>query len=187
MSASNPESAVFAAKHHAKMGIVLFPSLDAAKESIKVYKEAAKAHGWEPTPDDILVGENLAVSEDADEAIEMLRGGRDYFFRVLGGGPRTAANLVLRESRFYEDAKRRQGVTERRQGLADESIEEAIDKGKCLCGTPEQVVEQLKHVQGELGHGVTNIAMQIGNIPEPFVRKGMKLFKERVLPHVHNL
>jgi alkanesulfonate monooxygenase SsuD/methylene tetrahydromethanopterin reductase-like flavin-dependent oxidoreductase (luciferase family) len=187
MSASNPESAVFAAKHRCKMGIVLFSSLQAAKDSIKTYKDAAKAYGWEPGPDDILVGENLSISEDEGEAREMLREGRRYFFEVLGGGPRTAANLVLKESRFYEDAKRRQGVTERRRGLADETIEDAINAGKCFCGTPEQVVEQIKWVQGELGNGIFNIAMKIGNVPDAYVRKGMKLFKDRVQPHVHNL
>ena len=187
MSASNPESAVFAAKHHAKMGMVLLTSLPGAKESIRIYKEAAKAHGWEPNPDDILIGQHTVIADTDEEAQVYMRDARKYFFNVLGGGPRIAANLVVKESRYYADAKRREGVGERRKELADAPIETHIDKGAILCGSPKTVVEQIKRIHGELGHGLMNITMKIGNIPDPVVRKGMQLFKDKVLPHVHNL
>jgi alkanesulfonate monooxygenase SsuD/methylene tetrahydromethanopterin reductase-like flavin-dependent oxidoreductase (luciferase family) len=187
MSASNAESAVFAAKHHAKFGMVLLTSLPAAKESIRIYKEAAKAHGWEPTPEDILIGQHTVIADTDEEARVTMRDARKYFFDVLGGGPRTAANLVTRESRYYQDERRREGVGQRRQALADASIEDHIEKGAILCGSPATVVQQIKRIHSELGNGLMNITMKIGNIPDPVVKKGMQLFKEKVLPHVHNL
>jgi hypothetical protein len=49
------------------------------------------------------------------------------------------------------------------------------------------VVKQIKRIHGELGNGVFNITMKVGNIPDAVVRKGMELFKERVLPEVRDL
>jgi alkanesulfonate monooxygenase SsuD/methylene tetrahydromethanopterin reductase-like flavin-dependent oxidoreductase (luciferase family) len=187
MSASNPESANFAAKHHAKMGMVLLTSLPAAKEAIRIYKESCKSHHWEPQPEDILIGQHTVIAETDDEARAYMRDARRYFFSVLGGGPRTAANIVAKESRYYADAKRREGVSARRNALAEETIDSAIDKGAILCGSPETVVKQIKRIHGELGNGLMNITLKIGNLPDPVVRKGMQLFKDRVLPHVHNL
>jgi alkanesulfonate monooxygenase SsuD/methylene tetrahydromethanopterin reductase-like flavin-dependent oxidoreductase (luciferase family) len=187
MSASNAESAEFAARHRARMGIVLLTSLPGARDNIEIYKKTARATGWEPTPEDILIGQHMCVCETDDEARAHLQEGCDYFYGVLGGGVRTAANLVLTESRFYENAERRAAVTKRRRDLAAIKVDDAIANGAVLCGSPETVVKQIKRIHGELGNGVFNITMKVGNIPDAVVRRGMELFKERVLPEVRDL
>jgi hypothetical protein len=49
------------------------------------------------------------------------------------------------------------------------------------------VVEQIKKQHAILGHGVTNINMKVGNIPNEAISYGMKLFSEQVLPEVRGL
>ena len=39
----------------------------------------------------------------------------------------------------------------------------------------------------QIGCGGINMSMQIGNLPVPTVRKGMELFRDRVLPQVRDL
>jgi alkanesulfonate monooxygenase SsuD/methylene tetrahydromethanopterin reductase-like flavin-dependent oxidoreductase (luciferase family) len=85
MSASNPESAEFAARHRAKMGIVLLTSLQGAKDSIAIYKKTAQATGWEPTPADILIGQHMCICETDDEARAFLQQGCDYFITMKVG------------------------------------------------------------------------------------------------------
>jgi len=187
MSASNPESAEFAARHRAKMGIVLLTSLPGAKDNIEIYKKTARADGWEPTPDDILIGQHMCICETDDEARSYLQEGCNYFYGVLGGGVRTAANLVLKESRFYESAERRAAVSQRRRALADEKIDDAIAKGAVLCGSPESVVKQMRRIREELGNGHFNLNFKIGNIPDTVVHRGMELFRDRVLPQAREL
>ena len=51
---------------------------------------------------------------------------------------RTAANLVLKESRFYESAERRAAVSQRRKALADEKVEDAIDRVRCCAAAPKR-------------------------------------------------
>ena len=56
-----------------------------------------------------------------------------------------------------------------------------------LCGTPEEVAEQIRAQHAYLGYGVLNVNMKIGNIPDAAILKGMKLFAERVMPKVRPL
>lgn len=187
MSASSPESARFAARHRAKMGMVMLTDLEAAKNCIRIYKETAREHGWEPGIDDILVGAHTCVAEDDEAARRHLGGGLDYFYHVLFGGPRTAQRLVIQKTRFYEDEANRKNLGTRLAALRQTTIEERIDKGMVLCGTPERVVEQVKYLHRELGHGVMNINMKIGNISNAAVRRSMKLWGEHVAPAVRDL
>ncbi|MDE0056983.1 MAG: LLM class flavin-dependent oxidoreductase, partial [Defluviicoccus sp.] len=62
MSASSPESARFAARHRAKMGMVMLTDIEAAKDCIRIYRETAREHGWEPALDDILIGAHTCVA-----------------------------------------------------------------------------------------------------------------------------
>ncbi|HUB95957.1 MAG TPA: LLM class flavin-dependent oxidoreductase, partial [Stellaceae bacterium] len=187
MSASNPDSARFAAERRAIMGMVMLPDLDAARESIRVYKETAHANGWEPGPEHILIGAHTLVCDRAEDAKRYLGDGLDYFYNVLAGGPRTAQRLVVQKTRYYQDQALQQRSAARRGVLKATPIEERIEKGMILCGTPEMVVDQLKRMKDALGHGVMNINMKIGNIPDEVVRRSMQLWGERVVPHVHNL
>jgi alkanesulfonate monooxygenase SsuD/methylene tetrahydromethanopterin reductase-like flavin-dependent oxidoreductase (luciferase family) len=56
-----------------------------------------------------------------------------------------------------------------------------------LCGSPESVVQQIRHIHSELGNGVFNFTMKVGDLPDAVVRRGMELFRDRVKPHVKDL
>jgi hypothetical protein len=49
------------------------------------------------------------------------------------------------------------------------------------------VVQQIRRIHGELGNGIFNFTMKVGDLPDPVVRRGMELFRDRVLPHVRDL
>jgi alkanesulfonate monooxygenase SsuD/methylene tetrahydromethanopterin reductase-like flavin-dependent oxidoreductase (luciferase family) len=187
MSASSPESARFAAERRAIMGMVMLTDLASAKESIRVYRETARAAGWEPGPEHILIGAQTCVAATYEEAKRTLSGGLKYFYDVLAGGPRTAQRLVVQKTRYYQDQQMQQKTAARRAVLKEASIEERIEKGVVLCGTPDMVVDQIKRMAKELGHGVMNINMKIGNIPDEAVRSSMKLWGDHVMPHVRGL
>ena len=67
------------------------------------------------------------------------------------------------------------------------TLQEAIDRGTIVCGSPETVVKQIKRIHAELGHGIFNFTVKVGDLPDEVVRKGMHLFRDRVLPHVRDL
>src|SRR5579884_1526651 len=66
MSGGSVESAEFAGQKGAIMGIVQLTTLEAARQNADVYRAAAKASGWEPSPDCVLVGLHACIA-DSDE------------------------------------------------------------------------------------------------------------------------
>ncbi len=101
MSASSPESAQFAAKNHASMGMTNFADAAVVQNVIAEYKKAAKEHGWEPKAENILIGQNVCIADTDEEAQKYLQQGLDYLFGPLsgrsadGGVARAAAHPLL--------------------------------------------------------------------------------------------
>ena len=184
MSASNEESAEFAGQHRAMMGITLIADLKLARRSIEVYQAAARAHGLEPTPGHILLGYNTCIADSDEEAREHLAAGQRYFHHVLMHSIRDAQRLVIQKSRFFAQEQFGERFVNRLQTLKERTIDEMVDAGSVLCGSPQTVVKQIKRISAELGNGHFNINMKIGNIPDAVVRRGMELFRDRVLPEV---
>lgn len=187
ISASSLESARFAGEMKATMGMVLISDLAMAKECIAVYKEAARMAGWEPRPQNILIGMHTCIADTDDAALAALREAKAYFDRVLMGGPRTAGKLVLQKTRYYQEPADAKRMGERLAKREASTLEQQIAGGMVFCGSPKTVVEQMRRVHAELGNGVFNLTMQVGNLPDAVVRKGMELFRDRVLPEVREL
>ena len=187
ISASSLESARFAGEMKATMGMVLISDLGMAKECIAVYKEAARSAGWEPKPENILVGMHTCIAETDELARTSLAEAKEYFDRILMGGPRTAGRLVLQKTRYYQDEANAGRMQQRLQKREAATLEQQIDGGMIFCGSPQSVVKQMGRVHAELGNGVFNLTMQVGNLPDAVVRKGMELFRDRVLPQVRDL
>jgi len=186
MSASNEESAEFAGRHRAMMGMTLIADLNAARRCIDVYRETARGHGFEPTPAHILLGYNTCIAETDADAREYLSEGLRYFHRVLMHSIRDAQRLVIQRSRFFEKEHGERFVN-RLVTLKERSVDEMIEAGSVLCGSPQSVIKQMRRIRDELGNGHFNINMKIGNIPDAVVRRGMELFRDRVLPEAREL
>jgi len=169
------------------MGMVLISDLAMAKECIAVYREAARKSGWEPKPENILIGMHTVIAETDSQAISSLREAKRYFDQVLMGGPRTAGRLVLQKSRYYQEAGSAERMRERLAKREAATLEQQIEGGMIFCGSPESVVRQIRRVHGELGNGVFNFTMKVGNLPDAAVKRGMELFRDRVLPEVKDL
>jgi alkanesulfonate monooxygenase SsuD/methylene tetrahydromethanopterin reductase-like flavin-dependent oxidoreductase (luciferase family) len=186
MSASNADSARYAAEAGAAMGIVRLTGFDSARESIRVYKETARERGWEPGPEHVLVGTYLCIADTDEEARAAIGPGFEYFTNVLSGAAGNAQRLVLQKTRYHgaDQSERTAARMARRDSF---SLDEAIENGSIVCGSPETVVKQIRRIHRELGNGVFNFPMKIGNIADDVVFHGMELFRDRVLPHVRGL
>ena len=138
-------------------------------------------------PENILIGMHTCIAETDEEAFQHLKSGREYFGKVLMEGMKTAQQIVLQKSRYYETAESRDRWKARLEKQAEATLEQAIERGTLLCGSPETVVKQIKRIHGELGHGIFNFTVKVGNLPDEVVAKGMELFRDRVLPHVRDL
>ena len=66
------------------------------------------------------------------------------------------------------------------------SLEQHIELGTLLCGTPDTVIEQMRHIHDELGAGVLSLNFEISNSPEQ-IRATMRRFASDVLPRMHDI
>jgi alkanesulfonate monooxygenase SsuD/methylene tetrahydromethanopterin reductase-like flavin-dependent oxidoreductase (luciferase family) len=189
MSASNEESAEFAGMQKAMMAMTLIADLNVAKRIIDAYKRSALAHGLEPTREHIVLGYNALIAETDEEARHYLGEGQRYFHRILMHPIRDAQRLVIQKSRFFGESHGEHGAgfVNRLSMLKERNIEEMIEAGSVLCGSPDTVLKQMRRVNAELGNGHFILNMQIGNIPDAIVRRGMELFRDRVLPEARGL
>lgn len=185
MSCSNEVSARVAAQKRAMFGLANLQSFDNARNLIAVYKEEARANGWEPTDKDIVVSFTASVDDDVDLAKERLTEGRRYFAEVLGGGLRTAQQIVLQKTRYMDEQTRSKFQGANKQ--AKITVTDLLTSGLIVCGNAKDAVEQIRHAHAELGMGNMNINMKVGNIPDDSIVNQIKMFGEDILPYVKQL
>ncbi|CDZ49814.1 LLM class flavin-dependent oxidoreductase [Neorhizobium galegae] len=187
MSASNAESAEFVAKMRAIMGITLIQDLSIAKAAVENFKRTASSYGWEPTPDDILVGQQICIADTDEEARHHMAAAQTYFHQTLMRPQRSAQQLVLGQSRYYTEADAGENFQKRLATLRGRTVEEQIEAGSIICGSPQSVIKQIKRLRQELDCGLLNLTIKVGNMPGSVVRRGMELFRDRVAPEVAGL
>ena len=134
-----------------------------------------------------MVGMGCCIADTKEEAIDTMKAGQKYFFEVLGGGIRTAQRLVIQKTRYFEHEESRQNFPGLPSKIKQVPIEERIEKGLLLCGTPDMAIDQLRRVKAELGHGRMNLNIKIGNTPDDAVMTTMRHLKETVFPAVRDL
>lgn len=175
-SANSEPSALFAADRRAMIGAIHIYSrntLDTIQASALAYRSRAAELGWAPPDEHLLVGFQTCIAETDARAREILGPALDYQYNVLSG--------------TYNKEKRR--IAEKEPGYGFSPVEEhpptldeRIERGMVLCGSPETVISQIKTAQERLGIGVLSMHMQVGNMPDQNVREGMTLFAESVRP-----
>ena len=62
-----------------------------------------------------------------------------------------------------------------------------MERGLVMCGTPEMAIQQITRLYEEFGHGVTNLSIKIGNVPDAKVRQTLELLRDEVIPAVRHL
>jgi len=184
ISGGSRESAVFAARKRAKMGIVQLADLEDARANIQLYRDSAADFGWTPARDDVLVGLHTHVARTDEEAQKALGEAEDYFYRVLGAASGHAGELVLSGTRYYATEEAREFRVRRRGAHGHLTIQDRVARNTVLCGSPDTVVRQIETVVKATGAGVLQVNFKIGCMTDDQVTASMRLFAEEVVPHV---
>ena len=191
MSATSERSTRLAAKHRAIAGILALTDMDDGRSNINRFKQFSREEGWEPTNDHIMVGVTCCIAPTYEEAKKILETGQEYFFGVLGGGIRTAQQLVVQKTRYYgsaeESAKLRGKFVNMRSGMKTRTFDERVEMGLMICGTPEMAVEQITRLHSELGMGRLGLTIKVGNIDDDHVTRTQDYLRDIVFPATRHL
>ena len=187
MSATSPDAAELAAKYHAIVGFVFVHELSWARGLAEGYQKAARSYGWEAGPEHIMVGEHVVIADTDEEAMALMHAGHDYLHRVIMRPQRDAQKLVIEKTRFFGKSNAGEELQQKLATIRTRTLEDSIEAGSVLCGSPASVVRQIKRIHQEVGNGNLSLNFKVGNIPEDKLRYGMDLFRTKVLPEVRGL
>ncbi len=178
MSGSSPESGVFAAEARVSLGLAV-TTVPRATKAAELYRETARKNGWEPSADNILYRMSFHVAETDEQAIADYEDSKNYPQRLSPIALNQGLERTVASTGYYgAELDKNSARNIRAAGLQDR-----VDAGQVVIGSPETVVKQLKAIKDTLNPGVLdlNSAFQIGERTSASIR----LFGEKVLPHIH--
>jgi alkanesulfonate monooxygenase SsuD/methylene tetrahydromethanopterin reductase-like flavin-dependent oxidoreductase (luciferase family) len=193
MSGSSPESGEFAARNRIKLGFAV-TTLDLATKASRHYRSIANDAGWDPAPDDIIYRVGIQVAEtdtQAREAAAAAGPGRGITqTREPGQAPVARAAGFATSNMSVDDAVARAGYygrdvdNQRGRVRMGGEVEQRIENGQILCGSPDSILRQAQRVHDEIGAGVLDLVF--GGEPQHALRS-IELFGTRVLPRLHEI
>jgi alkanesulfonate monooxygenase SsuD/methylene tetrahydromethanopterin reductase-like flavin-dependent oxidoreductase (luciferase family) len=135
----------------------------------------------------------VGVAESRDEAMRLYREPAEYFYgRCLRVDPRWAM-----PPGYITEATQRAGVVgqigraaslqARQQARATTQMEDIVERGYVIIGSPDEVVEQLTEVATDLNVGHLMLLLQFGSMGKELAARNTKLFADRVLPELRGL
>lgn len=140
----------------------------------------------------------VGVAESREEAIKLYREPAEYFYGTcLHVAPRFAAAPGYMEEATIRARMQSQVVTAAGKSARDNmsaakqgsgiTIEEIVDKGYIIVGSPDEVAEQLKDVAQTLNIGHMMFLCQFGNMGKDLANYNTGLFAREVAPQLRGL
>src|ERR1700674_2567635 len=135
----------------------------------------------------------VGVAESRAEALELYREPAEYFYgRCLRVDPKWAV-----PPGYITEATQRAGIVgqigraasldARQKARATTQMEDIVERGYVIIGSPDEVVEQLTEVATSLNVGHLMMLLQYGNMSKELTKYNTKLFAEAVMPRVSKL
>jgi alkanesulfonate monooxygenase SsuD/methylene tetrahydromethanopterin reductase-like flavin-dependent oxidoreductase (luciferase family) len=135
----------------------------------------------------------VGVAESREEALALYREPAEYFYnRCLHVDARFAApagyatEATLR-SRVVSQVLRAASRASDKTAYGAPGIEEIVEKGYVIVGSPDEVAEQLRNVAVDLNVGQMMLLLQFGNMGKDLTAYNTELFAKRVAPQLRGL
>jgi alkanesulfonate monooxygenase SsuD/methylene tetrahydromethanopterin reductase-like flavin-dependent oxidoreductase (luciferase family) len=147
---------------------------------MQMYKDMAAEHGYEATDDQLGWSVPVYVGE-TDEIAR--REAQPHIENFLNKFLRMPKEMLLPPG--YLSLKSMIGVMKAKSAIGGkQTIDDVMDKGMFICGSPETVRQKLESYQKDIGFGHLLTMLQFGTLPAELTRKNMELFATGVMPHL---
>lgn len=147
---------------------------------MQVYKDMAADHGYEASADQLGWSVPVYVAE-TDEIAR--REAKPHIENFLNKFLRMPKEMLLPPG--YLSLKSMLGVMKAKSAIGGkQTIDDVIDKGMFICGSPQTVREQLEHYHSQIGFGHLLTLLQFGTLPAELTRKNMEIYASSVMPHL---
>lgn len=153
---------------------------------LNMYREVAeKKHGYKADSTQIGWAAPTYVAETDEKAVEEARPHIEAFFNKFLSMPH--------EFMFppgYTSLSSLKGMIAHKKGIkagARQTIENLIETGVFVCGSPETVKRKITEAHRLTGFQNYVGMTQFATLPEDLTRKNIELFAEKVIPHMREL
>lgn len=147
---------------------------------MQMYKDMANEHGYEATEDQLGWSVPVYVAE-TDEIAR--REAQPHIENFLNKFLRMPREMLLPPG--YLSLKSMLGVMKAKASLSGkQTIDDVMDKGMFICGSPETVRQKLGEYREQIGFGHLLSLLQFGTLPAELTRKNMELYANEVIPYL---
>lgn len=145
---------------------------------MQMYKEKAREHGYEATEEQLGWSVPIYVGE-TDEIAR--REAEPHIENFLNKFLRMPKEMLLPPG--YLSLKSMLGVMKAKSAIGGkQTIDDVIDKGMFICGSPDTVRSRLAEYREQIGFGHLLSLLQFGTLPAELTRKNMELYANEVMP-----
>ncbi len=175
MSGSSPEAGELAARNRIGLGFA-FTTIDAAAIAAAYYRAQARAAGWEPRPEDVNYRVGFHVADSDEEACADMSQAAP---RIALTNSNAAITAAMTETSYYGRDEAQATRT------ATRTLQDRIEAGQILVGSPETILRQIERIRREIGAGVLDcpLGAQLGDK----TLRSIELFGTKVLPRMREL
>lgn len=167
---------------------------EAARGVLGAYWKEIEDLGKDPNPFRAGYLQFVGVAESRAEAMRIYKEPAEYFYgRCLhvdlryATPPGYATETTLRW-RIKGQIEKLAAETERAKVFGEaKQIEEIVDKGYLVVGSPDEVAQQLRHIAVDLNIGQLLLLLQFGNMGRDLANHNTRLFAEKVMPQIADL
>jgi alkanesulfonate monooxygenase SsuD/methylene tetrahydromethanopterin reductase-like flavin-dependent oxidoreductase (luciferase family) len=135
----------------------------------------------------------VGVAESREQAMELYREPAEYFYgRCLRVDPRWAMppgyiTEATQRAGIQGQIGRAASLDARQKARATTQMEDIVERGYVIIGSPDEVAEQLTTVATDLNVAHLMMLLQFGSMGKDLAKYNTKLFAERVLPQLRGL
>jgi alkanesulfonate monooxygenase SsuD/methylene tetrahydromethanopterin reductase-like flavin-dependent oxidoreductase (luciferase family) len=135
----------------------------------------------------------VGVAETRAKAMELYRESAEYFYgRCLYTDPRWATppgyvTEPTQRAGLQSQVGRAASLAARAQARDATNMEDIVERGYVIIGSPDEVVEQLTEVATSLNVGHLMLLLQYGNMGKELTKYNTRLFAEAVMPKLKPL
>ena len=169
-----------AAKEHRYTYLQTFSPIAAVAKYMQMYKEEARAQGYEATADQLGWSVPIYCAATDEQAREEARPHAEMFVNKL---LKMEVEMLLPPG--YTTLQSMKGVMAAKAGLiVDRTLENLLDSGAFIVGSPKTVREKLVEAQRQIGFGNLLMTIQFGTLPHDLTMSNITLLAREVIPYI---
>jgi len=168
------ESFVYAARNGFHVMIVPYAGgVEHTTEMVRKYREVWAESGHTPGAEQVQLALHCYLAEDHEEAVRGFSDPMNVYLKVFG---EAVAGWNTKRSEQYPGYDKLVGA------ITSQTAESTLARGEALVGTPEEVVEQVRHYRELFGEHEPSMQVNFGGIGDAEALRTIELFARGVMP-----